>query len=118
IPLEGLTTMPHHEVLKALRIVEGALQIASLDVPLIIQQMKSLLGSMTTGQDDYMGENTSLNDVISLFSRHNGIKTLLTLLMIPDSGIRCCSMENCDHDRTVGNLHAIALSILNRLTSH
>ncbi|XP_066937190.1 short transient receptor potential channel 4-associated protein-like [Macrobrachium rosenbergii] len=118
VPEEGLTFIPHGEILKALRVLERAIHLTELNMPLIMAQMKTIQTTLTAGQEDYMGENVSLNDVICVINRHDGIKTLVSLLMIPDSGERCCKSDNCDHVTTVGNLHAITLNVLNRLTSH
>ncbi|XP_069983528.1 uncharacterized protein [Penaeus vannamei] len=117
VPTDGLGHMSHGEVLKALRVLEAALQRFENQRHTIMTQLKVLESNLTTGPDEYLGDSVGLLEIISLINKHSGVKTLLSLLMVPDLGTGCCDLDKCDHSATVGNLQATTLTILNMLTT-
>ncbi|XP_053638919.2 short transient receptor potential channel 4-associated protein [Cherax quadricarinatus] len=117
VPEDGFEHMPHSEVMRALRILEAALQQFEVTRFSIMTQLKVLLNNLHTGQEENLGDNSTMIDAISQISKHNGVKTLVSLLMLPDLGGRCCDLERCDHSISVGSLQAATLNILKKLTT-
>ncbi|XP_071534122.1 short transient receptor potential channel 4-associated protein-like [Panulirus ornatus] len=117
VPEDGLNHMPRSEVMRALRILEAALQQYDISRLTIMTQLKVLLCNLHTGQEEYLCDTFQMVDAISLIHKHNGVKTLVSLLMVPDLGGHCCDQESCDHSITVGSLHATTLNILKKLTA-
>ncbi|KAG7168132.1 Short transient receptor potential channel 4-associated protein-like [Homarus americanus] len=117
IPEDGLEHMPHNEVIRALKILEAALQQFEIPRFSIMTQLKVLLINLHRSQDDYLGDNSLMAEATSLINKHDGVKTLVSLLMLPDLGGRWSEPDVCDHSITVGTLQATTLNVLKKLTT-
>ncbi|KAG0714864.1 Short transient receptor potential channel 4-associated protein [Chionoecetes opilio] len=115
IPEEGMDKMPNGKILRALRILEAALQRLEVPRVTIMAQLKVLMDQLNAGQDP-LGDTLDQSEVTTVIQKHGGVQTLLSLLMVKDLGGRCCFQETCQHNLTVGSLHALTLDILRKIT--
>ncbi|MPC25854.1 Short transient receptor potential channel 4-associated protein [Portunus trituberculatus] len=115
VPEEGLNKMPYGRILRALHILEAALQRNEVPRVTIMAHLKVLMDQLHVGQDP-LGETSDTSEVTTIIQKHGGVQTLLSLLMVKDLGGRCCFLETCQHDLNVGSLHAVTLDILRKLT--
>ncbi|KAK8404993.1 hypothetical protein O3P69_001519 [Scylla paramamosain] len=115
VPEEGLNKMPYGKILRALRILEAALQRNEVPRVTIMAHLKVLMDQLHAGQDP-LGETSDTSEVTTIIQKHGGVQTLLSLLMVKDLGGRCCFLETCQHNLNVGSLHAVTLDILRKLS--
>ncbi|KAK4319847.1 hypothetical protein Pmani_009262 [Petrolisthes manimaculis] len=119
VPEDGLNCLPNMEVMRALRTLEVALQCFDVQKITVIAQLKVLLRHLQAGQDESLGDASMMADALSLIHKHNGVKTLMSLLMVGSAGLwgRCCGQKSCSRNHSVGRVHATTLDVLRRLAT-
>ncbi|CAL4113211.1 unnamed protein product [Meganyctiphanes norvegica] len=117
VPEGGLDHIAQGDVLRALRVLESALLGIENRRYVIFTQLKSLESSLTS-PEEYLGESVGeVMEVIAHINQHNGVKTLLSLLMASEIGEYCCEQQKCHHAASHANIQAHILTILNKLTT-